>query len=370
MGNSKDFDELLKQALSSTETPSEELNQQILNQLKERVLMRPIKRKKLSTAIIAAALIAAMSITAVAAWNYLKPQEIARHFQDEVLAQAFESEEAQLINESVISNGYKITFHGIVSGQSLSAFDFHSSADHFDGNRSYAVVSIEKTDGTPMPAPSEEAYGDVQFFVSPLIKGEAPWLVNIASMNGGYSETVIDGISYRLIQCDNVEIFADRGLYLAVISSTFYDVNAFDYDESTGTLTPKEDYPGVNVLFNLPIDSSKANPTAAEAYLRELYQGEEPSDNDELSEIDWEKKFENARVIPESVKEVTYDHNGMAHYEFEGRKISIDIESYFGEDNTPKSIITSVSQTDDSWTAVQFTRDAQGKITGCLLSLD
>ncbi|WP_409345354.1 hypothetical protein [Paenibacillus sp. MBLB4367] len=31
------------------------------------------------------------------------------------------------------------------------------------------------------------------------IKGRKPWQVNIVTMNGGYSEVVLDGIMYRLI---------------------------------------------------------------------------------------------------------------------------------------------------------------------------
>lgn len=73
-----------------------------------------------------------------------------------------------------------------------------------------------------MPATSEPEYGQDPFFVSPLIKGLKPWQVNITTMNGGYSEAVIDGIMYRLIECDGVEMFADRGVYLAVSNGSSF----------------------------------------------------------------------------------------------------------------------------------------------------
>lgn len=62
-----------------------------------------------------------------------------------------------------------------------------------------------------MAATSDPEFGPDPFFISPLIKGQEPWRANIATMNGGYADTVIDGIMYRLIACDQVEIFADRG---------------------------------------------------------------------------------------------------------------------------------------------------------------
>ncbi|HEX2926510.1 MAG TPA: hypothetical protein VHP38_09690 [Ruminiclostridium sp.] len=36
---------------------------------------------------------------------------------------------------------------------------------------------------------------------------------------------------YRLIECDSIEMFADRGVYLCVSTSTLYDNMAFNYDK-------------------------------------------------------------------------------------------------------------------------------------------
>jgi len=40
-------------------------------------------------------------------------------------------------------------------------------------------------------------------------------------MNGGYAQTVVDGVCYRIAECDNVECFADRKLYLCVMDDAF-----------------------------------------------------------------------------------------------------------------------------------------------------
>lgn len=270
MKNSERLNQLLKQALSPMVEPSEELNYKIIKQLKEKDIMKPVYRKRLSTILVTAILIFAMSVTAYAAWRILSPKQVAEHFGDKRLADAFNGKNAIVVNKSIVSGGYNFTLLGIVSGENLS--DFKSSAQDIHSDRTYAVVSIAKEDGSEMPDTSSEEYGKVPFFVSPLIKGQKPWQYNIASMNGGYSECVIDGIMYRLIECDGVEMFADRGLYLCISTSMFYDVNAFNYSEATGEITSRADYMGANAIFDLPLDIKKADHDKAEKYLKELMQ--------------------------------------------------------------------------------------------------
>lgn len=268
MKDSEQLDKLLKQALSPTVEPSKDLNLKIINQIKERNTMRPFNKKRISVAMIAAMVIFATSITAFAAWRLLSPKQIAQHFEDQTLAHAFEDKNAIKINKSSASGGYIFSLLGIVSGENLS--DFGSSAQDIRPDRTYAVISIAKEDGSKMPDTRDDEYGKVPFFISPLIKGQKPWQFNIASMNGGYSECVIDGIMYRLIECDGIEMFADRGLYLCISTSNFYDINAFNFKEKNGEITLNTDYKGANALFDLPLDIKKADHEKAEKYLQEL----------------------------------------------------------------------------------------------------
>lgn len=53
-------------------------------------------------------------------------------------------------------------------------------------------------------------------------------------------------------------------------SGALYDQDAFLFDDSTGELTRNPDYPGVNALFALPVDKSKADPQAAARCLHKL----------------------------------------------------------------------------------------------------
>ncbi|AOT70625.1 DUF4179 domain-containing protein [Geosporobacter ferrireducens] len=265
------IDLLLKKTLSSAHAPDELLNQRTKNLMKEKMVLKKTSKKSMSRMILIASMLTiAMSVTAFAIWNLLSADEFADHVQYPVLAEAFRSEGAIQINESVTSNGYKITLLGIVSGKGLTPLP--DNAD-IEAEKSYAVVAIENLNGK-MPDTSEAAYDDVPFFISPLVKGLIPWHINIATMSGGYSSSVIDGVMYRLIECDSIEMFADRGLYLAVSSSTFYDTEAFVFDFQTGEISPNPDYKGVNVLFDLPIDKTKADPQKSQQFLEDRYGGD------------------------------------------------------------------------------------------------
>jgi hypothetical protein len=97
-------------------------------------------------------------------------------------------------------------------------------------------------------------------------------MVNIASMDGGYADNVSDGILYRIIECDNVEMFADRGLYLAVCTGgPFYNGDAFIRNERTGEIAANPNFDGASAVFDLPLDAKLADHAKAEQYLESLF---------------------------------------------------------------------------------------------------
>lgn len=268
MNRSEQFERMLKLALSPEAGPSKALHEKIKKQIRERETMKPLRNKRI--AIVLAAVIGTMliSVTTLAAWRFLSPKQVAEHFGNQELAKAFEGENAIEINESVTSGGYIFTLLGITSGENLSGFQ--STAQNFHPDRTYAVISIAKQDGSPMPDISEEEYDQNPFIVTPLIKGERPWQVNIFTMNGGYSECVIDGAMYRMIECDNIEMFADRGVYLYAGAGVFINNQTVDYDEKTGEISLGSNSKNPCALFELPLDVKKADPAKAEKFLKEL----------------------------------------------------------------------------------------------------
>lgn len=334
----KDFerlDNLLRSAMATNDEPDKSLNQKIIEEFNRRDKMKGRNKKRIPVMAMVAIFILAMSVSVFAVWKSLTPVEIAEKLENQGLAKAFSGEDAIVINETQISGDYKITLLGIVSGRDISDFKYESN-DVVKLDRTYAVVAIGKVDGTPMPGLHDSEYDEMPFFVSPFIKGQTPWNVNIITMNGGFSAFVEDGIWYRIVECDDIEIFADRGLYLGVISDTFYDTEAYNFDSETGEITPNKDYEGVNILFDLPLNPEKSDHEKAEEYLQRLINGDsqvgESSDNIPMYD-DVDVLIEEATLIPESVKELTPDKEGMINYGFDGSKISLPLEDLFEDED-------------------------------------
>ncbi len=287
----RNYDELLKQALAPDDEPDFWLNQKIVNQAKEHREMTRRKKTRLPAAAIVAIMVMCLSsVTVYAALKYLHPAEVAEKMQDAKLSEIFLSEQATIINETQSYGDYNITLLSIVSGEMLSEYPYYNEKNSFVTNRTYAVVAIENANGISMPDTSEEGYGELEFFVSPLIGNYNPTMYNITSMSGNYTDMVEDGILYRLIECDNVEIFADHNLYLCVSEGMFYNAEAYNYDEQTGQIYRNETYKGLNALFDLPIDSARANPQKVAMYITSL---ELESDiSKEKLDVDLEELFE------------------------------------------------------------------------------
>lgn len=284
------FDELLKHALTPIDEPNYWLNQKIINQVKEQKEMAGRKRRLSTAAVLAAIVLCLSSVTVYAARKYLSSADVAAKTQDSKLTEAFLSEQALVINETQSYGGYNVTLISIVSGEMLSEYQHMDEKLSILTDRTYAVVAIENSDGTPMPDTAEDAYVELEFFASPLIGNYNPAFYNIASMSGNYTEMVEDGILYRLLECDNVEIFADHDLYLCVSEGMFYNTQAYQYDEATGRISRNESYQGLNALFELHIDASKADPERALEYVKEL--GFEQDVSQEKLNLDLNEAFE------------------------------------------------------------------------------
>ncbi len=316
------LEQLLQQALSPEQEPDAWLNQKILRKAKETETMNHRTfRKNIPAAVLTiAAVLAAGSITAVAAWKYLTLDQVAEEAGDQGLAAAFQSKDAVSINETQEYGDYKITLLGVVSGENLSQYVASDQAETIRNDRTYVVTAIENADGSPRPQVSEESYGNDPFFVSPLIKGQNPVWFNSVTMSGGYSEFVQDGIQYRIAETDNVEMFADRTLYLAVNDGTFFAPDAYCFDEATGEITRNEGYEGVNALFLLPLDKGKADKEKAEAYLKQLEEelhgpAEDESEDQAENESEDQTENESGDRSGDGSEDNTEETNRLEEYE-------------------------------------------------------
>ena len=298
--------------------------------------MQKSKKTMIPARVIAvAAALVLLCSAALAAGVLLRPSEVAQQFGGKTLSAAFDSESAVNINETVTSGDYTFTLLAVVSGKDLTDLPY---GDSTQADRTYAVLAIQKADGTPM---TKEYYEDVSFMATPLVKGLEPWAVNIATMNGRYTEDVVDGVLYRLIECDSVAMFADRGLYIGVCTEIFINNNTFLFDETAGEISVNPDYQGASAIFDLPLDESLADPEQADYYLEHMFDssddGADFGEESLGSDIDWEQ----AVPIDSTFQELTVDSDGYLTYNYECEYASgmithnvDELEEWFTENQT------------------------------------
>jgi hypothetical protein len=214
-------------------------------------------RKLIPVPVIAIALIALFAVTVFAVSVLLSPKEVATRAGNSALAEAFASDNAQMINQSVQAGDYTITLEGIVSGKGLTAYDQEVQAD-----KSYIVASVAYTDGRKIT----EA-GETGISFSPLVSGYKPWQVNAWTLNGGYSAFVHDGVNYYLFDCANLEIFADHTVYLAAYEGFAPSAQIFTINQK-GEIAFAAGFDKPHAMFTLPLNPAKANPEAVKTLLK------------------------------------------------------------------------------------------------------
>ncbi|MDO4942775.1 MAG: hypothetical protein Q4E73_08080, partial [Lachnospiraceae bacterium] len=140
----------------------------------------------------------------------------------------------------------------------------------------------------------------------------------------------IDGVYYAIAECDDLQIFADKGVYLAAMDGPCMR-EGYTFDQKSGEITAKESYQGLNALFQVSLDSSKADEKKAKDYLEKLKNKE--SDSDDYTEstavsVDEEKTkgidlndtkdiLKYSKYLKDSEKELTPDKDGMVTYSYQ-----------------------------------------------------
>lgn len=319
-----DIDDLLKQALTPTEEPDFWVNQKIINSMNQKGNQTMKKFKKIPVLLGLTCALCVGATTAYAAYHYLSPATVAKKIDNSKLSEAFKGKQSIEINQTQHFKDYDITLLGITSGKNLSQY---FKDDKLVSERTYSVVAIKTTDNKTL---SKDEWYEKNFLVSPYIQGFEPWKVNAFTLDGGYEQFVEDNTLYRITECDNIEKFADHTIYLGISDTTFFEKDAFTYDEKTGNIARNEKYDGVNALFTLPIDKSKANAKEVKQFMKELEKTDSKTEEDSTDSTDasikeWVAKItpENidqyADVIKDSVQTVT-PKDGEARYSYEDKK--------------------------------------------------
>ncbi len=215
-------------------------------------VMKKRKTVRLLVAVISAMLI--LSLTAYAAVTLLSPQEVADELEMSDLNDKWKSSEKFPFASG--NEEYTVSVLGYASDTELSNLDSEATAE----NRAYLVVSIARTDGTPL-----KAVDGMPLQISPLVEGYEPFKVNLWTFGSGANGLEKDGVLYYLFETADLEIFADRTVYIAAYEG-FTPMDALTMKED-GTITYKDGYIGFKAIFELPLDESKADPDAVKELL-------------------------------------------------------------------------------------------------------
>ena len=213
--------------------------------------------KKSVIAAVIAICIVAMSGGVYAHYKWLNAKQTVLEMGYEKLSKYFDIDKDDIQIEEM--GKYRAIFLGIVSGANIN--DKILDED-IDKSLSYIVTAVEHKDGTNM------TYDD-DIVVSPFISGIRPIDFSIYSIHGGAKMMLKDGTLYTLTECDDLEIFADRNVYLAVMNGVNMG-DGYNYDEKSGDITRNKKAKKLNLLFQVNLDKSKADPEAAQKYIDKM----------------------------------------------------------------------------------------------------
>lgn len=242
---SADFEERTMQLLRQRARESE----------KETVTMKFHSLRKFA---VTAAVVAVLALSVSAALYFLSPADVADYYDQPQLSEAFKSDKAILLDETVRTGDYDVTLAGLVSGAGLTSWE-----EGVDESHTYAVLMVRRTDGQSI---DKEELGITAYTATPLVGGYAPTAVNNWTLSAFATNFVQDGVLYYLLDTADLSIFANHTVYLAFYEGGVPNNTIFQVAED-GSIAFAEDFTGVQALFTLPLDKSLADDAAADAFV-------------------------------------------------------------------------------------------------------
>lgn len=295
-----------------TRAQQDRILEQALGRIREdrqpEVTVRRTRRPVWRLAAAAVALCCLCAGGVAAAGHFLAPTQVAQQMEQRDLSALFAGPDAVQVEETQQAGDYTVTLLGLTSGANVTEY-WSSDWEETDAprGRSYAVLAVSRRDGTPM-ADLDAETPDVTVsnsLVSPVLGApDCPLMdYNVYTMNGARRDLVEEWVHYILVETDLLEPFADKNPQLAVVLNSTDGIsdllNGYTQDPETGTIAPKAGMESRCLLFDLPIDESKADPEQAAA-LRDQWLGtgvaaEENADGQDLLD-------DLATITPEQVR--------------------------------------------------------------------
>ena len=233
------------------ESRTAELMKQRVTGKEEKNLM---KRKPVKVLAAAFAVIALLSVTAFALSYLLSAKEVAEKIGGKELAGLFESGTAE---HQLVSDGtYDVIFLGKATGETLNKTEGFAAEEE----NSYAVFAVRRTDGTPLSLSD-----GMPFQLAPVIEDCMPYIT--WGVLEGATGCESEGVLYYLFKYENLEVFADRTVSIAIIGADMFPTAEILTLDENGKIIYGESYKGIKGIFELPMDKTKADPEAAEELL-------------------------------------------------------------------------------------------------------
>ncbi len=224
---------------------------------KERTNMK----KNVKIVLAAAAFVLLMTVTAFAISGLLSAREVAERIGETYVAESFEQQE--YATESFTDKGYTVSLLGIVKGERFLS-------DELKADCSYFAVSVASADGYALSLVGGNPLG-----MSVIIEGYPAWQINSWSLDTSAHGIEENGVLYYLYECENLEIFADRNVYLAVYEGFVPGLDIINMKDN-GEFEFAKGYEGFKAMFKIPLDATKANPEAAHEIIKEFIVDETP----------------------------------------------------------------------------------------------
>ncbi len=310
---------------------------------------KTVMKKPVKILVAAVLIVALISVTAFAISNLLSASDVAGHFGESQVADSFGQQGYKV--ESVTDKGYTVSFLGMVKGERFESELIKSDC-------SYYVVSVAAVDGTPLSLADGNPLG-----MSVIIEGYPAWKINTWSLNTSANGMEENGVLYYLYDCENLEIFADKNVYLAVYEGFIPNLDIITMN-SDGTFEFAEGYNGFKAMFRIPLDPSKADPEAANEILKEYFEEEKAflKYKDEAVQIK-----DGKQVVSENygfIERTEDNEKGEYIIDYLGRKSGIEIG--VTEDEGYEFYVYSVRKSDGApLTITDVPLEIQPVIKGC-----
>lgn len=231
----------------------------ILLQTQRKKKGRVINMKKSVKVALVAAIISLFTISALAVSGLLTPSQLAAYFKQDEAQSAFDNQAEQNASQTVENGGYVFGLEGVATGKELE----YLGNNAVEAEKSYVVITARKADS------SEITFDDSITFV-PLFEGYEPWRVNGFKFDGAsVHKTIQNNVLYYLWEFSSFEVFADKTVYLAGFEGIVPNADTFTLNPD-GSIAFSDGYEGVKVMFELELDSSKADPVKAELLISSL----------------------------------------------------------------------------------------------------